>query len=158
MFRRRRVYCYCCYCVPLCFINCIPVCFSNCIPVCFSNCILVCFSSGKIVFTIFHWNPFVHFSIPSSFNISISAFAPNSKCFTKSYRVSWIIAGKSCTITLPVSLRGILIKKISEFRIVHIPNLFPLLHWFQNTFCFLYSSTPSHVGKFLWKLLFTMGI
>ena len=43
--------------------------------------------------------------------------------------------------------RVILIEKISEFPIMHVPNLFPLLHWFQNTFCFLCCSTPSHVGK-----------
>ena len=33
---------------------------------------------------------------------------------------------------------------------MHVPKLFQLLHWFQNTFCFLSSSTPSHVGKFFW--------
>ena len=27
---------------------------------------------------------------------------------------------------------------------MHVPKLFPLLHWFKNTFCFLCSSTPSH--------------
>ena len=43
---------------------------------------------------------------------------------------------------------GLLFSKISETPIVHVPKLFPLLHWFQNTFCFLSSSTPSHVGKF----------
>ena len=31
---------------------------------------------------------------------------------------------------------------------MHVPKLFPLLHWFQNTFCFLCSSTPSHGGSF----------
>ena len=52
----------------------------------------------------------------------------------------------------PLTLRvgGFLFSKISETPIVHVPKLFPLLHWFQNTFCFLSSSTPSHVGKFFW--------
>ena len=48
----------------------------------------------------------------------------------------------------PLSVGGFLFSKISETPIVHVPKLFPLLHWFQNTFCFLSSSTPSHVGKF----------
>ena len=42
---------------------------------------------------------------------------------------------------------GFLFSKISETPIVHVPKLFPLLHWFQNTFCFLCCSTPSHVGN-----------
>ena len=33
-------------------------------------------------------------------------------------------------------------------QIVHVSKLFSLLHWSQNIFCFLCSSTPSHVGKF----------
>ena len=41
-----------------------------------------------------------------------------------------------------------LFSKISETPIVHVPKLFPLFYWFQNTFCFFSSSTPSHVGKF----------
>ena len=43
--------------------------------------------------------------------------------------------------------RVILIQKISKSSIVHVATLFPLLHWLQNTFCFLCSSTPSHVGN-----------
>merc|ERR1712218_32025 len=45
-------------------------------------------------------------------------------------------------------LGGFLFSKISETPIVHVPKLFSLLHWSQNIFCFLCSSTPSHVGKF----------
>ena len=45
------------------------------------------------------------------------------------------------------SVGGFLFSKISESPIVHVPKLFPLLHWFQNTFCFLCSSTPSHAGN-----------
>merc|ERR1712016_422592 len=48
----------------------------------------------------------------------------------------------------PRALGGFLFSKISETPIVHVPKLFPLLHWSQNTFCFFSSSTPSHVGKF----------
>ena len=44
--------------------------------------------------------------------------------------------------------RGILIRKSFWYQIVHVPKLFSLLHWSQNIFCFLCSSTPSHVGKF----------
>ena len=47
--------------------------------------------------------------------------------------------------------RVILILKISELPIVHVPTLFPLPHRFQNTFCFLCSSTPSIGGGFFWK-------
>ena len=55
----------------------------------------------------------------------------------------------------PLSVGGFLFSKISETPIVHVPKLFPLLYWFQNTFCFLSSSTPSHVGK---KFSSSMGI
>ena len=48
------------------------------------------------------------------------------------------------------TIAGFLFSKISETPIVLVPKLFPLLHWSQNTFCFLSSSTPSHVGKFFW--------
>ena len=44
--------------------------------------------------------------------------------------------------------RGILIQKISEFPIGHAAKLFPLLHWFQNCFCFRSTTFPSHVGIF----------
>ena len=44
--------------------------------------------------------------------------------------------------------RAILIEKSYLDQIVHVPKLFSLLHWSQNIFCFLCSSTPSHVGKF----------
>ena len=47
----------------------------------------------------------------------------------------------------PTRVGGFLFSKISETPIVHVPKLFPLLHRFQNTFCFLSSSTPPHVGK-----------
>ena len=53
--------------------------------------------------------------------------------------------------------RVILIEKILEFPIVHVPMLFPLLHWFQNTFCFLCSSTPCHAGNFFLKIAFYNG-
>ena len=59
--------------------------------------------------------------------------------------------------TPPVPIRVILIEKISEFPIVHVLNLFPLLHRFQNTFCFLYSSTPSHGGSFFLKIAIYNG-
>ena len=51
-------------------------------------------------------------------------------------------------LALGKAVGGFLFSKNSETPIVHVPKLFPLLHWFQNTFCFLSSSTPSHVGKF----------
>ena len=44
--------------------------------------------------------------------------------------------------------RGILIFKISETPIVHVPKLFPLLHRFQNYFCFCSKTFPSHGGSF----------
>ena len=50
----------------------------------------------------------------------------------------------------PCSLGWFLFSKNSEIPFVYVPKLFPLLHWFQNTFCFLSSSTPSHVGNFFW--------
>ena len=40
-----------------------------------------------------------------------------------------------------------LFSKISEFPIVHVPKLFPLLHRFQNYFCFCSWTFPSH-GSF----------
>ena len=43
--------------------------------------------------------------------------------------------------------RVILIEKSFLDQIVHVPKLFPLLHWSQNIFCFLCSSTPSHGDK-----------
>ena len=50
-----------------------------------------------------------------------------------------------------------LFSKISESSIVHVPTFFPLLHWFQNTFCFLCSSTPSHGGSFFLKIAIYNG-
>ena len=47
-----------------------------------------------------------------------------------------------------LNIRVILIQKSFLDQIVHVPKLFSLLHWSQNIFCFLCSSTPSHVGKF----------
>ena len=47
-----------------------------------------------------------------------------------------------------IRIRGILIQKISEFPIGHAAKLFPLLHWFQNCFCFCSTTFPSHVGNF----------
>ena len=32
---------------------------------------------------------------------------------------------------------------------MHAPKLLPLLHWFQNCFCFCSTTFPSHVGTFL---------
>ena len=43
--------------------------------------------------------------------------------------------------------RVILIQKSFLDQIVHVPKLFSLLHWSQNIFCFLCSSTPFHGGK-----------
>ena len=53
----------------------------------------------------------------------------------------------------PRSLSGrvILIQKSFLDQIVHVPKLFSLLHWSQNTFCFLCSSTPSH-GDSIFRL------
>ena len=45
-------------------------------------------------------------------------------------------------------LGGFLFSKISEFPIVHVPKLFPLLHRFQNYFCFCSRTFPSHGGSF----------
>ena len=56
-----------------------------------------------------------------------------------------------------MSNRVILIQKSLKFPILHVPKLFPLLHWFQNTFCFLCSSTPSHGGSFFLKIVFYNG-
>ena len=47
-----------------------------------------------------------------------------------------------------ILLGWFLFSKISETPFVHVPKLFPLLHWSQNTFCFLCSSTPSHGDRF----------
>ena len=41
-----------------------------------------------------------------------------------------------------------LFSKISEFPIVHVPKLFPLLHRFQNYFCFCSRTFPSHGRSF----------
>ena len=49
---------------------------------------------------------------------------------------------------LRITVGWFLFSKISEIPFVHVPKLFPLLHWFQNTFCFLCSSTPSHGDRF----------
>ena len=51
--------------------------------------------------------------------------------------------------------RVILIQKSFLDQIVHVPKLFSLLHWSQNIFCFLCSSTPSHGDK---KFSASMGI
>ena len=56
-----------------------------------------------------------------------------------------------CKIRVISVVGGFLFSKISEIPIVHVPKLFPLLHWFQNTFCFLSSSTPSH-GDSIFRL------
>ena len=48
----------------------------------------------------------------------------------------------------PVVIGGFLFSKISEFPIGHAAKLFPLLHWFQNCFCFCSTTFPSHVGIF----------
>ena len=47
-----------------------------------------------------------------------------------------------------IDIRVILIQKSFLDQIVHVPKLFSLLHWSQNIFCFLCSSTPSHGGRF----------
>ena len=39
-----------------------------------------------------------------------------------------------------------LIEKISEFPIGHAAKLFPMLHWFQNCFCFRSKTFTLHVG------------
>ena len=48
----------------------------------------------------------------------------------------------------PPPLGWFLFSKISEFPIVHVPKLFPLLHRFQNYFCFCSRTFPSHGGSF----------
>ena len=45
------------------------------------------------------------------------------------------------------AIRVILIQKSFLDQIAHVPKLFSLLHWSQNIFCFLCSSTPSHGGS-----------
>ena len=51
----------------------------------------------------------------------------------------------------------ILIGKSFLDQIVHVPKLFSLLHWSQNIFCFLCSSTPSHGGSFFLKIAIYNG-
>ena len=50
------------------------------------------------------------------------------------------------TVWFTVRLGWFLFSKISEFLIVHVPKLFPLLHRFQNYFCFCSRTFPSHEG------------
>ena len=61
---------------------------------------------------------------------------------------TWASRTWSILVKLVCSIRVILIRKSFFNHIVHVPKLFSLLHWSQNIFCFLCSSTPSHVGKF----------
>ena len=71
------------------------------------------------------------------------------------YVFSQVNSIEGCLISTTVG--GFLFSKISESPIVHVPKLFPLLHWFQNTFCFLCSSTPSHGGSFFLKIAIYNG-
>ena len=64
------------------------------------------------------------------------------------YPTNTTSATTATTTTTPPSTRVILIGKSFLDQIVHVPMLFSLLHWSQNIFCFLCSSTPSHVGNF----------
>ena len=45
-------------------------------------------------------------------------------------------------------IRVILIEKSFRYPILHVPKLIPLLHWFQNSFCFRSRTFPSHGGSF----------
>ena len=49
---------------------------------------------------------------------------------------------------LLVYIRVILIEKSFRYPILHVPKLIPLLHWFQNSFCFRSRTFPSHGGNF----------
>ena len=54
-------------------------------------------------------------------------------------------------------IRGILIEQRLKFPIVHVPTLFPLLHWFQKTFCFFsVAQLLSLVKDFFENRYFTM--
>ena len=46
------------------------------------------------------------------------------------------------------TLGWFLFQWISEHPILHVPKLIPLLHWFQNSFCFRSRTFPSHGGNF----------
>ena len=59
-----------------------------------------------------------------------------------------ISTGESFGQSLPPVLGWFLFSKISEFPIVHVPKLFPLVHKFQNYFCFCSRTFPSHGGSF----------
>ena len=47
-----------------------------------------------------------------------------------------------------LAIRAILIEKSLRLPILHVPKLIPLLHWFQNSFCFRSRTFPSHAGIF----------
>ena len=49
--------------------------------------------------------------------------------------------------------RVILIEKSFRYPILHVPKLIPLLHWFQNSFCFRSRTFPSHGGSFFGTLV-----
>ena len=76
-----------------------------------------------------------------------------TNCQQSPFSLSWDLLNsrlrqKSFGVLITVILGWFLFSKNSETPFVHVPKLFPLLHWFQNTFCFLCSSTPSHGGRF----------
>ena len=59
------------------------------------------------------------------------------------------IAQKQPTLVLlPPPIGWFLFQWISEYPILHVPMLIPLLHWFQNSFCFRSRTFPSHGGNF----------
>ena len=45
-------------------------------------------------------------------------------------------------------IRGILISQSLRYPILHAPKFCHLVHWFQNCFCFCFTTSPSHVGTF----------
>ena len=55
---------------------------------------------------------------------------------------------KSYTLLCWMGIRVILIEKSFRYPILHVPKLIPLLHWFQNSFCFRSRTFPSHGGSF----------
>ena len=69
--------------------------------------------------------PFWNWTITDHVKLSLGAQRVETKWQLKIYQ------------TAGCGLGGFLFSKISEFPIVHVPKLFPLLHRFQNYFCFM---------------------
>ena len=64
-----------------------------------------------------------------------------------------VIPGHKCCFPCRHRVVGwFLLRKFIKFWIWHAAMFFPLLHWFQNCFCFRSGTFPSHVGTFFAKL------